>query len=88
MMGLHELCTNATKHGALSRDEGRVAIRWRLGQSPDEVDFEWSESGGPRVEEPRSRGMGSRLLVANGGMKGVSMQFEPGGLQCRITVTR
>jgi two-component sensor histidine kinase len=88
IMGLHELSTNATKHGALSCEEGRVAIHWDRGRAADEIELEWVESGGPPVQQPKSKGLGTRLLVPNGGMKSVSMQFRPEGLLCRITVSR
>jgi two-component sensor histidine kinase len=86
MMALHELCTNATKYGALSCPEGSVEIRWDTGEGGDCVEFEWAESGGPPVEQPKSKGLGMRLLVANGGMKAVSLRFRPQGVRCRITV--
>jgi two-component sensor histidine kinase len=47
-MALHELATNAAKHGALSVAGGRVAIEWL--QLPTAV----SPSGGPRPAARRS----------------------------------
>jgi two-component sensor histidine kinase len=51
-MVLHELATNAAKHGALSTKKGRVSIRWDRhvnGQPRPDLVFEWRESGGPLV---------------------------------------
>ncbi len=59
-LAIHELATNAAKHGALSNDTGRVAVCW------DIVDgvfaFHWIETGGPSVVMPGRRGFGSRLI--------------------------
>lgn len=59
-MILHELGTNAIKHGALSVREGSVTITcerqgsgWRL---------LWVERGGPPVSPPERAGFGSRLI--------------------------
>jgi two-component sensor histidine kinase len=49
---LHELATNAAKHGALSAPSGRVSIRWRLplnGSADDRLVLTWEETGGPLV---------------------------------------
>jgi PAS domain S-box-containing protein len=49
---LHELVTNAAKHGALSAPSGRVSIRWRLplnGSADDRLVLTWEETGGPLV---------------------------------------
>jgi PAS domain S-box-containing protein len=60
-MLLHELATNAAKHGALSTPEGRVELSWRT--ACDELELRWRESGGPPLAGPPSRrGFGSRLL--------------------------
>jgi two-component sensor histidine kinase len=56
---LHELATNAAKYGALSSDEGRVALRWSL--DGGDVAMEWCESGGPPVARPGTRGFGSTM---------------------------
>jgi two-component sensor histidine kinase len=48
---LHELCTNALKHGALSTDTGQVTIRWNQAGVID-----WQETGGPSVRPPDRQG--------------------------------
>lgn len=47
-LGLHELATNALKHGALSRPEGRLEVRWALVGTPESgqrLRVDWRESG-------------------------------------------
>lgn len=83
---LHELATNAVKHGALSVLSGRVRLSWSL--EGDRVSLAWSESGGPPVVAPTHQGFGSTLINESipyelGGS--VSLTFAPGGVQCAIT---
>lgn len=62
-MFLHELVANAIKYGALSRDEGRVAINWAI--VPDAsgtVRLNWHESGGPCVTQPKQDGFGGKVI--------------------------
>lgn len=58
---LFELATNATKHGALSVDEGHVVVE--MVREGEEVRLSWIESGGPPVREPTRKGYGSRFLT-------------------------
>jgi PAS domain S-box-containing protein len=62
-LGLHELATNAVKHGALSVPTGRIDVRWRV---TDEVqpqfEFEWTERDGPSVGTPTRKGFGFVIL--------------------------
>jgi two-component sensor histidine kinase len=62
---LHELATNATRHGALSAPEGTVRLDWATETSGEgtRVRLRWTESGGPPVEPPKRRGFGTRLLT-------------------------
>ncbi|MGG5822420.1 PAS domain-containing protein [Falsiroseomonas sp. HW251] len=63
-MLLHELATNAAKHGALSAPGGRVTLSWCLDKD-GAVRLEWQERGGPRLSgPPLRRGFGSRLLLS------------------------
>ena len=58
-MVLHELTTNAAKHGALSHPSGRVRLRWwwlRNGSS-GWLAIEWQEKGGPSVRGPAPNGL-------------------------------
>ena len=92
---VHELATNAAKHGALSSPSGRVLIRWQLSSpraakspSATTLSMEWHESGGPKVSPPAIRGFGLRLLaVALEQFNGTAQPvFESSGLVCRMTV--
>ena len=56
----HELATNSTKYGSLSRPEGQVRISSKIQDGV--MSLRWEEAGGPPiVEEPRLNGFGSRL---------------------------
>jgi two-component sensor histidine kinase len=92
---VHELATNAAKHGALSSPSGHVSIQWKLSSEPADKDprtttlsVEWRESGGPRVTTPAVRGFGLRLLaIALDQFNGSAQPaFEPAGFVCRMTV--
>ena len=84
---LHELATNARKHGSLAGTTGRLAISWHLQVgSTRELEIEWIESGVSELKAPVSRGFGSTLIErsmeANGGE--VLLRYAAGGLSCRI----
>lgn len=85
-MALHELGTNALKYGALSAENGAVSIEWTA--RGDEIDLVWQERGGPAVIAPTKRGLGSRLLVAQGAIRSVELRFDPAGVICRMTLPR
>ena len=84
---LHELATNAGKHGALSVMTGSVLVTWRL--DGDRLILAWREAGGPTVVKPAHRGFGSTLINESipyelGGS--VVLDFPPSGVQCTITI--
>jgi two-component sensor histidine kinase len=59
-MALHELATNASKHGAWSGPCGKVTVSWTASEGG--LLFTWSETGGPPAERGERRGFGSRIL--------------------------
>ena len=64
-MALHELATNAAKHGALSTREGRVSVQWRrqLNGGPRAgLVIEWQETGGPPAEAESKAGYGMSVI--------------------------
>jgi PAS domain S-box-containing protein len=64
-MLLHELATNAAKHGALSAPGGTVALRWSLDPADGALRLTWAERGGPPLAGPPARtGFGTRLLTS------------------------
>lgn len=65
-MVLHELTTNAAKHGALSRPEGRLEVRWSVIENGDWIRLDWQEKGGPIVPPgPVRRGFGATMIEAS-----------------------
>jgi PAS domain S-box-containing protein len=88
-MGLHELCTNAAKYGALSIPKGRVSISWGVdrGVSPAQFNLLWQERGGPIVKPPQRKGFGSLLvekLLASDLGGTVVLSYAPEGVTCSI----
>jgi two-component sensor histidine kinase len=61
---LHELATNAAKHGSLSAEGGTASVHWAIDASTTEptIHFRWQESGGPPVTAPKRKGFGTVLL--------------------------
>jgi two-component sensor histidine kinase len=83
---LHELATNAVKHGALSVLSGSVCVTWHV--DDDRLTLDWREAGGPPVVEPTRRGFGSVLIEQSipyelGGS--VALVFAQRGVECTIT---
>lgn len=86
---LHELATNAAKHGALSHQEGRVRLSCRLedGNPRRRVRLLWQERGGSLVQPPGEKGSGTRLIerACTYELEGaVELKYAPGGLRCEV----
>ena len=64
-MTIHELTTNAFKHGALSTPNGRVTVRWTVVPAKDKrvLTCHWIEAEGPQVVQPAKHGFGSMILT-------------------------
>ncbi len=71
-MVLHELATNACKHGALSNETGMVRIAWAIDAGSGTLEFSWIEEGGPPVAVSGHKGFGTRTLerMLGGGLGG------------------
>ncbi|SCX97969.1 PAS domain-containing protein [Microvirga guangxiensis] len=90
-MAMHELTTNAAKHGALSTFGGQVEVRWHIepGAERPMLHFNWIENGGPRVTAPARQGFGSRLLqrvLTTQLQAEVKMDFQEHGLHFTMTM--
>jgi PAS domain S-box-containing protein len=84
-MGLHELATNAAKHGALSVKGGHVDIAW--GIAAERLRLTWRERGGPDIAPPTRRGFGLRVVEASfrDQLRGrTELSFAPAGFGCEI----
>jgi PAS domain S-box-containing protein len=90
-MAIHELTTNAAKHGALSTFGGQVDVKWHIepGAERPLLHFTWTEHGGPRVTQPSRQGFGSRLLqrvLTTQLQAQVHMDFQEEGLRFSMTM--
>lgn len=85
---LHELATNAVKHGALSVREGQVQLTWAVaGAAGDRFVLHWAESGGPPSSAPERRGFGSLLVTEIAGESlncSPVLTYGPGGFEYTI----
>jgi two-component system, chemotaxis family, CheB/CheR fusion protein len=89
-LAIHELTTNAVKHGALSQNGGKIAVTWQVEHSPtgDELVFDWRESGGRRLVPVRTRrGFGVEMLEETLPFElqaRTELEFGSTGFRCRI----
>jgi PAS domain S-box-containing protein len=89
---LHELATNAAKHGALSVQDGRVCVRWHRGLNGNAgapINIEWQETGGPSVRDPDVSGYGLEVIrdlipYELGGT--ADLAFASDGLRCQLEI--
>ena len=86
---VHELATNAAKHGALSNKAGVIAITWDLtgGEGPRSLRLVWRESGGPKVAGASARGFGLSLIerIVSYELDGEARyDFAPEGFACEL----
>src|SRR5262245_2064110 len=84
---LHELATNARKHGALSVPSGRLSVTWEMRTNGGcSLLLSWKESDGPEVSAPRTHGFGRALIDqtvrSHGGR--ASVHYRRDGLTCEI----
>ncbi|ASY58912.1 sensor histidine kinase [Sinorhizobium sp. CCBAU 05631] len=72
-MVLHELATNAIKHGALANATGAVKLEWSV--SPGTITIRWRESGADLAEPGQAprRGFGSVVIER---MLGIALRAE------------
>ena len=87
-MLIHELATNSAKYGALSDDDGSIAITTSVADGI--VTMRWQEMGGPAVAGPPTHtGFGTRLAEMSvcqqmGGS--LDHDWDPAGLRVTVTV--
>ncbi len=82
---LHELATNAAKHGSLSRPTGSVIVEWTVTRNdPRLLKVVWHEQGGPPVQQPVTSGFGSALIENGISSATVKREFKRTGLICTI----
>ena len=89
-MLLHELATNAAKHGALSVPGGEVRIAWEFLPADRALRLTWTERGGPPVAgAPARRSFGLRLMtqLAERQLAGrLGFDWAPQGLCATLTL--
>lgn len=78
---IHELATNAARHGALSTPDGRISVTGRLERDngTDALGLTWQEQGGPPVRVPEGSDFGTIMLsraVTDGGQADLSWREE------------
>jgi two-component sensor histidine kinase/PAS domain-containing protein len=85
-LALHELATNAVKHGALSVPHGGLSISWQVDRAPGAggLQLDWREHDGPPVTVPERKGFGHvvmKRMIEQAVQGTVELDFAPEGLR-------
>jgi two-component system CheB/CheR fusion protein len=91
-LAIHELATNAVKYGALSAEQGRLAVEWSIAEAQEQprLVLRWTETGVKlSSEKPTRRGFGTelieRILAYDLGGE-ARLEFTSDGLHCIISL--
>lgn len=95
-LALHELATNAIKHGALSAHaaQGRLVITWRVEETAEKrrLRIDWRETGVPVAHpdpEAPPQGFGCRMIeraLPYQANAETSFRLLPDGLHCMLAI--
>jgi two-component sensor histidine kinase len=86
-MAIHEMATNATKHGAFQASGGSVRISWSM--SDGILTLKWQERCGHSIMPPSRQGFGSRLIqqtIVRELQGTVDTIYNNDGLQATFTI--
>jgi two-component system CheB/CheR fusion protein len=94
LLGLvvHELGTNAVKHGSLSKSGGSLSVNWEVGGVGNRaLVINWRERGGPPSPAPPAQGTGFGWKLIDREIKslaGASIRadYSPQGLEATFTI--
>jgi two-component sensor histidine kinase len=91
-LALHELATNAVKHGGLGQAAGKLAVAWDVTADSDPAGgAQWQESEAqmPAPGPPNRKGYGSELIeraLAYQLSAKTRLEWGPDGVLCEISV--
>jgi two-component sensor histidine kinase len=86
---MHELASNAQKHGALSTPKGRLNIQWALSNPHGKLLLTWDEKAGKKVKHPTSKGFGLELVereLKSALGAAADFTYGPQGLSVKISI--
>lgn len=89
-LALHELATNALRHGSLTATGGSVSIDWAFIEENGRQVFEmiWSEASGPAVAVPIGTSFGTTILkraTEDALNATVHLDYDAGGVRWKMT---
>jgi PAS domain S-box-containing protein len=84
-LALHELATNAIRHGALSVPTGKLSVAWR--EEAGWLRLDWVETGAPRIKAPATQGYGMQVTRVSIQHLGGNIEFDWGRAAMRCTIS-
>jgi two-component system, chemotaxis family, CheB/CheR fusion protein len=89
-MIIHELATNAVKHGSLSTPGGTLEVSWAIEKrNKENLVLDWIERAGPWLGKAPAQGFGLAFIEreVSQGLGGKSkIEFETSGLRANLTI--
>jgi two-component sensor histidine kinase len=77
-LAIHELTTNAHKHGVLAGEDGTITVEWTRSVG-GKVTLSWTEQGATGTKPPAQPGFGTQILQTL--FEDAKLDFTPAGLR-------